>query len=432
VRSFVMSAVALAVALLCPAVVEAAPQPATVSAPEMIRPHIATKVALAGGTLLSVGYDQTTHQLVSAVRSGGTWTRAVVSGAQQVRAPSFDVAGAGAGTRVVVAWTTGPGGSAVYVRTFDTASGWGPITTLTHPKNPNVSSGQVQVAVSPTRGRASVMWQEAHSSGAPSVLVARLRPSGSWDHPARTPVMGHVDVAKIETADTGKIFVATISGQSVWLTSLRVTKATWTAPQRLTRHPGTLDESLALAVNSRAAVAVAWGLPDTHTLHTWVRSGDPTHQVITAHVSSSATDAEYALSLGTHLTAALVFASPSRRAPTASVSLLRGGVWSSPSALPEAVPATTSFLHVAVAATPDGTALIGVDPIFEDSSHGYTDHPLALDLYRADVAGVVSPIGSIPGFAAKGGDPVHLLVSSREQLAAWTHLASRTYVATVT
>jgi hypothetical protein len=430
VRTFAISAVALALALLGPAVVEATPQPATVSAPAMIRPHIATKVALAGGTLLSVGYDQTTHHLVSAVRSRGTWSHAVVSGAKRVGAPSFDVAGAG--TRFVVAWTSGPGGSTVDVRTFGTASGWGPITTLTHPKNQNMSSGQVQVAVSPTRGRAAVMWLDAHSAGPPSVLVARLHPNGSWDHPARTPVMGRVDVATIGVADTGKIFVATIAGRAVWLTSLRVTKGTWAAPQRLTRHPGTLDESLALAVNSRAAVAVAWGVPDTHTLHTWVRTGDPTHQVIAAHVTSSATDGEYALSLGTHLTATLVFASPSRRAPTASVSLLRGGVWSSPSALPEAVPATTSFLHVAVAATPDGTALIGVDPIFEDSSHGYTDHPLALDLYRADVAGVVSPIGSVPGFAAKGGDPIQLLVSSRQQLAAWTHLSSRTYVATIT
>jgi hypothetical protein len=421
-----MSVAVLALALLSPPVAGAAPPHSTVSAPAAIRPHLATKVAVAGGALLSVGYDHTTYQLVAAVRSGGSWTRAVVSGASRVREPSFDVAGAG--TRFVVAWT-GLGRAGVYVRTFDTASGWSAITRLARP---SVSSGQVQVAISPSKGRAAVLWQDSNGSNPPSVSVARLRPNGSWNHPARTRVMGHVDVAKIGVADTGKIFVATISDQAVWLTSLPVIKETWAAPQRLTRHPGTLDESLALAVNARAAVAVAWGLPDTRTLHTWVRSGDPTHQVIAAHFAASATDAGYALSLGTHLTATLVFASPSRRAPTAYVSLLRDGVWSSPSHLPESVPATTSFLHVAAAATPDGTALIGVDPIFEDSSHGYTDHPLALDLYRADVAGVVSPVGSVPGFAANAGDPVQVLVSSRQQVAAWTHLSSRTYVATVT
>jgi hypothetical protein len=421
-----MSVAALAMALLAPPVAGAAPSHSTVSAPATIRPHLATKVAVAGGALLSVGYDHTTHQLVAAVRSGGSWARAVVSGARRVREPSFGVAGAG--TRFVVAWT-GLGRSGVYVRTFDTASGWSAITRLARP---SVSSGKVQVAISPSKGRAAVLWLDANGSKPPSLLVARLRPNGSWQHPLRTRVMGYVDVAKIGVADTGKIFVATIADQAVWLTSLRATMDTWAAPQRLTRHPGTLDESLALAVNARAAVAVAWGLPDTHTVHTWVRSGDPTNQVIAAHFTASATDAQYALTLGTHLTATLVFASPSRRAPTASVSLLRGGVWASPSVLPEAVPATTSFLHVAAAATPDGTALIGVDPIFEDSSHGYTDHPLALDLYRADVAGVVSPIGSVPGFASKAGDPVQVLVSRRRQLAAWTHLSSRTYVATVT
>ena len=422
-----MSAAVLALALPSPPVAGAVPAHSTVSAPATIRPHLATKVAVAGGTLLSVGYDHTTHQLVGAVRSGGSWTRALVSGDRRVREPSFDVAGAG--TRFVVAWA-GLGRSGVFVRTFDTASGWSAITRLTHP---NVGAGQVQVAISPTRGRAAVTWQESTGSKPTNVFVARLRPNASWDQPARARVKGHVDVAKIGVADTGKIFVATASDHAVWLTSLRATLDTWSAPQRLTRHPGTLDQSLALAVNSRAAVAVAWGLPDTRTLHTWVRSGDPSHQVVTAHFTASATDAQYALSLGTHLTATLVFASPSRRAPTASVAVLRGGVWSSPSILPEAVPASTSFLHVAAAATPDGTALIGVDPIFEDSSHGYTDHPLALDLYRADLAGVVSPIGSVPGFtAAKAGDPVQLLVSSRLRLAAWTHLSFRTYVATVT
>lgn len=60
-----------------------------------------------------------------------------MSAARRVREPSFGVAGAG--TRFVVAWT-GLGRSGVYVRTFDTASGWSAITRLAPP---SVSSGQV-------------------------------------------------------------------------------------------------------------------------------------------------------------------------------------------------------------------------------------------------------------------------------------------------